>query len=161
MKKKPKTDARRRRAALRRRRAASLPLPEVPKLQKLSWLATGIERNPDGLPPGLTPHAGCPICGSVWVEVRDVGFEVEPRRMGGNFHPGGITWYVEAVSFVPVSAVRLVCASEHRLDYDGRDFVPAPDGARGLSTASVILSTAALVAGWSLLLGYVGHKHKK
>ena len=87
-------------------------------LPPLSWCSSSGERNLDCLPDYLTPSENCPVCGAVYVELLDIGFET-PRPIPGLFHPEEciVTLHPRAV---PPVAVMLLCYSDHRIEYDAR-----------------------------------------
>jgi hypothetical protein len=117
-----------------------------------SWVYVfGAVKNPDGIPDPLTPKGGCPICGSAWVDVRAVGFEVPLHVVGAVSES---TWWVKTMISMPVSAVRLGCAEGHVVDYDGREFVAAPLG----PAAAKIVAGGLLLAMSLGLFGKFGRK---
>jgi hypothetical protein len=78
--------------------------------------------NMDELPDRLCPTDNCPKCGAAWVDYVAVGWvpEIRPWGISGYFSRSLWSVSMRGADIRDVSAVRLTCHADHRVDYDGR-----------------------------------------
>jgi hypothetical protein len=82
----------------------------------LSWCAPGRDRNLDGLPDYLTPPDGCPVCGSVYVDLSAIGF-MPPHPIPGRFVEEFGIVVMDPPPVYP-SGVELVCFEGHHVEWN-------------------------------------------
>ena len=78
------------------------------------------EGNCDELPAWLTPKTGCPKCGAAWLSVEQVAFGSTCHRGRLAVAPYTRGFEVMQIGGIePPMAVRLFCAGDHLVEFDG------------------------------------------